>query len=55
MTIKQPSWTKYESAILLEALIATIEGSLSRSDAIKEVSSTLRKIAVNQGIKIDET
>ena len=55
MTSRQPSWTKYESAILLEAVISTFDGLLSRSDAIKDVSSTLRKMAVNQGIEIDET
>ena len=47
-------WNKYEAAILLEALVATINGSLSRSDALKHVSDCLRKMAVNKGITIDE-
>ena len=55
MTSRPPSWTKYEAAILLEAFLATLDGSLSRADAVKKVSDILREMAINQGMKIDET
>lgn len=55
MTAKQPSWNRFEAAILLEALVASIDGSLTRTEAIRYASDSLRKMAVNQGIEIDET
>ncbi len=55
MNARQPSWNRFEAAILLEALIASIDGSISRADAVKCVSDSLRKMAVSQGIEIDET
>lgn len=53
MAIKQPSWNKFEAAILLDALIAPIEGKINRMDVIKKVSKDLRAMAINCGIKID--
>ena len=55
MKASQPSWDKYEAAILLDALIKIKEGKLSKDEAIKKVSSELRRMAVNRGLKIDDT
>lgn len=38
MVERQPSWDKYEAAILLERLLASMKGELTRSAAIKLVS-----------------
>lgn len=54
MTARQPSWDKYEAVILLEGLLASMKGELTRSDAIKSVSRDLRKRALCRGIEIDE-
>ena len=54
MKVSQPSWNKYEAAILLDALVKFKEGRLSKNEAVKKVSSELRQMAVNNGIKIDE-
>ncbi len=35
MVERQPSWDKYEAVILLEGLLASMKGELTRSDAIK--------------------
>ena len=55
MTIRQPSWNMLEATILLEAFIATKDGLVSRTDAVKKVSSDLRKMALHQGMEIDQT
>lgn len=49
----QPHWDKYEAVILLDALIKVSEGRLLKAEAIKNVSSDLRKMAINRGIEID--
>lgn len=54
MAERQPSWDKYEAAILLEGLLASIKGELTRSDAIKAVSRDLRAMALHRGMEIDE-
>ena len=54
MKVSQPSWDKYEAAILLDALIKIKEGKLFKDEAIRKVSSELRRMAVNNGMKIDE-
>lgn len=54
MVERQPSWDKYEAAILLEGLLASIKGELTRSDAIKAVSRDLRAMALHRGMKVDE-
>lgn len=53
MSLNVP-WDKYEAVILLDALIKTYEGALSKETAIKKVSDELRQIAVNKGINIDD-
>ena len=50
----QPSWDKYEAAILLEGLLASMKGELTRADAIKAVSRDLRTMAIHRGMKIDK-
>lgn len=55
MTNRQLSWNMLEAIILLEAFISTKDGLLSRTDAINRASSDLRKIALNQGMNIDQT
>lgn len=54
MVERQPSWDKYEAVILLERLLASIKGELTRSDAIKEISRNLRAMALHRGMEIDE-
>lgn len=44
MAERQPSWDKYEAAILLEGILASMKGELTRSDAVKAVSHDLRAI-----------
>lgn len=54
MVEKQPSWDKYEAAILLEGLLTSMKGELTRSDAIKAVSRDLRAMALHRGMEVDE-
>ena len=54
MVERQPSWDKYEAVILLEGLLASIKGELTRSDAINAVSCDLRAMALHRGMKVDE-
>lgn len=51
---KQPKWSKYEAAILLEAYIESRKNLQPESFFIQRVSKNLRQMAINQGIKIDE-
>lgn len=54
MVERQSPWDKYEAVILLEGLLASLKGELTRSDAIKAVSRDLRAMALHRGMKIDE-
>lgn len=54
MGLSQPSWSRYEAAILLDGYLEVLNGKLSRKDAVKRVSRDLRQIAVRQGIAIDD-
>ena len=54
MVERQPAWDKYEAAILLEGLLTSIKGELTRSDAIKAVSRDLRTMAYHRGMEVDE-
>ena len=51
----QPKWDKYEAALLLEAVFNVESGKEGRSEAIKRISSSLRKIALIRGLSIDDT
>lgn len=50
----QKPWTIYEAAILLDGFLQFSEGTVSRKQAISNVSTKLRQIAINQGEIIDE-
>ena len=50
MAERQMSWDKYEAAILLEGLLASMKRELTRSDAIKAVSRDLRAMALHRGV-----
>ena len=54
MVTSQPSWSKYEAAILLDGYLEVLNGKLSRKDAVVRVSRDLRQMAVRQGIAIDD-
>ena len=54
MVERQPSWDKYEAAILLEGLLTSMKGELTLSDAIKAVSRDLRAMALHRGMEVDE-
>lgn len=51
----QPKWDKYEAALLLEAVFNVECGKEKRGEAIKRISSTLRKLALVRGLSIDDT
>lgn len=53
MSVRIP-WTIDEAVILLDALLAVRENRISRQEAIFLVSAKLRKLAVRQGLQIDE-
>ena len=53
MVERQPSWDRYEAAILLEGLLTSMKGELTRSDAIKAVSRDLRVMALHRGMEVD--
>lgn len=48
------AWSRQEAAILLDGYIEVLRGELPRSRIIKRVSADLRKMAVNNGIEIDD-
>ena len=50
----QKPWTIYEAAILLDGFLQFSEGTVSRKQAISNVSTKLRQIAINQDEIIDE-
>ena len=54
MVKRQPSWDKYEAAILLEGFLASMKGDLTRSNAIKSVSRDLKEMALNRGMDVND-
>lgn len=52
---RQASFTEYEAVLLLDAFLKTLSGAVSRNEAVQDCSAALRRMAVNNGIKIDET
>ena len=50
----QPQWDKYEAAIMLDALVRSSNGEITRSNAVKMVSAQLRKRATARGMNIDD-
>ena len=53
MAIRIP-WSLTESVILLDALIAYLDGKVTLKSLKTDVSSFLRKYAVYRGIEIDD-
>ena len=51
---RQPKWTKYEAAILLDAYIQSKTGDYPESYYIQYVSNALRQMAINQRMEIDD-
>ena len=51
--MRPPPWNKYEAAILLAGLLSTIEGNLTRAEAVENISQDLRNMALSQGLEID--
>ena len=54
MAEKQPRWTTYEAAILLDGYLETIKKLSPKMQIIKRVSDDLRRMALNSGIVIDD-
>ncbi len=54
MVIRLP-FQKYEAAVLLDAYLTALSGKLSKTQAIKKCSQTLRTIAINSKLEIDDS
>lgn len=54
LTSKKIPWDKYETALLIETFWQVEEKKVDRQTAINNLSTALRKKAINQGIKIDD-
>lgn len=54
LSSKQPRWDIYETVILLEGYLETLQGIQSKSQIIKRISADLRRMAVNRGVGIDD-
>lgn len=54
LSSKQPRWDIYETVILLEGYLETLQGIQSKSQIIKRISADLRRMAVNRGVEIDD-
>lgn len=52
--VRQPKWDVYEAAVLLEGYLESLQGNRPKTHIIREVSETLREMAVNRGITIDD-
>lgn len=50
----QPQWNLYEAAILLQAYIETLQGTMTLQEAVHNVSTQLRQMGVNNGIEVDD-
>ena len=53
MALRIP-WDIEEAVLMLDMLLKSIDGKLTRKEAIHQVSEKLRRRAVNRGIEIDE-
>lgn len=52
---RQPTWDKYEVALLVEAYLTIERDSSKKLDVLQELSNNLRKKASNEGMTIDDT
>lgn len=53
MALRIP-WDIEEAVLMLDMLLKSLDGKLTRKEAIRQVSEKLRKRAVNRGIEIDD-
>ena len=53
--VQQPRWDIYEAAILLDGYIEIQQDKMLRKEVIRRISLDLRQMAVNRGIRINET
>ena len=52
---RQPSWDKYEIVLLVDAYLKIKNERPMKLSILQELSNTLRTIAINRGISIDDT
>ena len=52
---RQPTWDKFEVALLVEAYLTIERDSTKKLDVLQELSNNLRKKASNEGMTIDDT
>ena len=52
--MRQPQWTIFEAAILLDGYLETIEPQIPKLRIVKRVSGELRQMAINNGMIIDD-
>ena len=53
MALRIP-WDIEEAVLMLDMLLKSLDGKLTRKEAIHQVSEKLRRRAVNRGIEIDD-
>lgn len=51
---RQVPFTEHEAALLLDAYLTTLEGTATRAEAVKSCSASLRRMAINNGMMIDD-
>lgn len=51
---RQPKWDIYEAAILLEGYLGSLTANKPKLHIVKDISTTLRKMAINRGMAIDD-
>lgn len=52
---RQPTWDKYEVALLVEAHLAIEKENTKKIEILQVLSETLRRKAINEGMVIDDT
>ena len=53
MALRIP-WDIEEAVLMLDMLLKSLDGKLTRKEAIRQVSEKLRRRAVNRGIEFDD-
>lgn len=53
--VRNVAFTRHEAVLLLDTYLKVLNGELTRVDSVKECSRTLRLMAINSGIEIDDT
>lgn len=51
---RQPKWAIYEAAILLDGYLESLTANKPKLHIIKDISATLRQMAINRGMTIDD-